>query len=994
MGLPDDAMDDSDAESRCPRDSDGELAADMDVGFMGSLEPEGYDEIAGMLLQQLGAQGRRYRRESRRALRGLVSEIYSPPRITTELRRGRYKYLAPGLAFDVTVKDPDDGQPWDFTRRDKREKARRLIREYKPLLLIGSPMCTAFSTFQNINVSKFKDPEAKQRAYVQACMHMNFVASLYWEQLEAGRYFLHEHPRWASSWELKAMKDLKRAPSVDVVQGDQCQYGAVAPHGPRAGDPVFKPTGFMSNSPEILRQLSRRCTGQGGACSRPMGGRHVTCSGSLTAEMAKYPRDLCRAVLKGITAQLRADRQLKPGCFGVQAADDEEEIAQQLYGPAQGYSGRYRDDLTGQVLRDDLVKAARMKELAFFHSKGVWVKVPREKAKATTGKNPISVRWVDVNKGDEAAPNYRSRLVARQIKALDRTGDSYFAPAPPLEALRTVLSLAMTRCGSHRPIWDPTSPQRTQVSFVDITRAYFNAKVDRDAAPCFVELPPEDADSGKLCGELLRHMYGTRSAADGWQEEYSTFLVRLGFRQGMGCPNVFRHETRGIATSVHGDDFTSSGPADALDWLEDAISQEYEATRGPRLGPGPNDAKEARALNRMVIWRDDHIEYEADPRQAERLVDECGLNGAKPMATPGVKLAYRDHEADTPLQEKLHTAFRGAAARGNYLSADRIDCQYACKEICRSMAAPSDLSWKALKRLCRFLNGKPRLMYIYRRQEVDSIDVYVDADWAGCPKTRKSTSGGCVMLGRHTIKHWSSTQPSVSLSSGEAEFYGVVRGTGQGLGYQSLLKDLGMSVPLRVWTDSSAALGICSRQGLGKLRHLDTHTLWVQLAVRSKRVVLKKILGEENPADLLTKHNLTQERIVKLVDLFDCRYREGRAETAPKMRVGRSNKMKISEADQHLDAVIKEEEITEDDGYTPRMPHTELSSDELEAQYPSLEAPEELELEDLGKLEKDTLYAAGMQVVQQILDEMAVAGRTRRAQPEPPPQRPGAAAAK
>ena len=183
-----------------------------------------------------------------------------------------------------------------------------------------------------------------------------------------------------------------------------------------------------------------------------MGGQHVPCSGSIAAEMAKYPRDLCRAVLKGITAQLRADRQLKPGCFGVQAADDEEEIAQQLYGPAQGYSGRYRDDLTGQVLRDDLVKAARMKELAFFHSKGVWVKVPREKARATTGKNPISVRWVDVNKGDEAAPNYRSRLVARQIKALDRTGDSYFAPAPPLEALRTVLSLAMTRCGNHRPI--------------------------------------------------------------------------------------------------------------------------------------------------------------------------------------------------------------------------------------------------------------------------------------------------------------------------------------------------------------------------------------------------------------------------------------------------------------------------------------------------------------------------------------------------------------
>ena len=79
------------------------------------------------------------------------------------------------------------------------------------------------------------------------------------------------------------------------------------------------------------------------------------------------------------------------------------------------------------------------------------------------------------------------------------------------------------------------------------------------------------------------------------------------------------------------------------------------------------------------------------------------------------------------------------------------------------------------------------------------------------------------MLGRHTIKHWSSTQSSTALSSGEAEFAGVIRGAGQGLGYQALLEDLGIKVPLRVWTDSSAAIGICSRQGLGKMRHLDTH---------------------------------------------------------------------------------------------------------------------------------------------------------------------------
>ena len=80
----------------------------------------------------------------------------------------------------------------------------------------------------------------------------------------------------------------------------------------------------------------------------------------------------------------------------------------------------------------------------------------------------------------------------------------------------------------------------------------------------------------------------------------------------------------------------------------------------------------------------------------------------------------------------------------------------------------------------------------FREQTVDIVDVYTDTDWAGCPKTRKSTSGGCVMLGGHAIKHWSSTQTSISLSSGEAEFAGVIRGAGQGLGFQALLRDVGI----------------------------------------------------------------------------------------------------------------------------------------------------------------------------------------------------------
>ena len=140
------------------------------------------------------------------------------------------------------------------------------------------------------------------------------------------------------------------------------------------------------------------------------------------------------------------------------------------------------------------------------------------------------------------------------------------------------------------------------------------------------------------------------------------------------------------------------------------------------------------------------------------------------------------------------------------------------------------------------------------------------------------------MLGKHLIKSWSSTQASVSLSSGEAEFYGVAKASGICLGYQSLAKDLGYTLPVRVWTDSTATLGICGRQGLGKLRHIDTQCLWIQQRVRDRTIELVKVRGEENPADLFTKHLSSRERIHDLLDIFGCRYAEGRAVIAPQLR--------------------------------------------------------------------------------------------------------------
>jgi hypothetical protein len=96
--------------------------------------------------------------------------------------------------------------------------------------------------------------------------------------------------------------------------------------------------------------------------------------------------------------------------------------------------------------------------------------------------------------------------------------------------------------------------------------------------------------------------------------------------------------------------------------------------------------------------------------------------------------------------------------------------------------------------------------------------------------------------------------------------------------------DLQLKLPVRAWTDSSAAIGIASRSGLGKLRHLETHTLWLQEKVRTGAIMVKKVHGSVNPADIFTKHLPSREKVHQLMTLFGCEYRDGRAAAAPLLR--------------------------------------------------------------------------------------------------------------
>ena len=147
---------------------------------------------------------------------------------------------------------------------------------------------------------------------------------------------------------------------------------------------------------------------------------------------------------------------------------------------------------------------------------------------------------------------------------------------------------------------------------------------------------------------------------------------------------------------------------------------------------------------------------------------------------------------------------------------------------------------------------------------------------------------------------------------------------------------------------------------------------------------------------MLTKHSISKERLEKLVELYDCNFREGRAQSAPATRTGASEKVTIAEADARAQSECPKGKARRNGtpgrgdaqglnnvcgGCGSRMPNNELEPSELDRVYPSLEAVDDLRLDDLTRLEDESFYSSGVVVVQAILRDMATTGWTRHAGP-------------
>jgi hypothetical protein len=519
------------------------------------------------------------------------------------------------------------------------------------------------------------------------------------------------------------------------------------------------------------------------------------------------------------------------------------------------------DDVRWNELDPILVREARQEEVDYIEGRKIYDVVDIGESWATTGKGPTSVKWVDTNKADVDQPvNIRSRLVARDFrdkKKKDR--EDLYAATPPIESQRCLCSEA-TRKRDDGKI--------KKMLYIDVRKAHLNPPCK---VPTYIDLPKEAGHGLGKCGRLNFWLYGFRPAGQAWETDYSEKMLSEGFVKGLSCPVVFRHEGRDLDCVVHGDDFTFLGFDEDLDWIELKMRKWYEIKIRGRLGPEPKDDKQIVILGRIVKWHGWGITWQADPRHRRLVCEHYGFtDSTKPIVVNGVKETEEEIEGeDILLDDEESTHYRAICARMNFAAQDCPNVQFPVKELCRSMSKPTARMATRLKRQARhWLSWTETLIKFPWHDGGGGLVVYVDADWAGCRRTRKSTSGGMIMWNGHCLKSWSSTQPIQALSVAEAEYYALVEGATRGIGMQSMLSEMGHKVRIELQTDSSSAKSFASRKGLGKMRHLDTKVLWVQDQVSKRKLVLNKVLGVENPADVMTKyHSLAS--MARVLDPFN-----------------------------------------------------------------------------------------------------------------------------
>ena len=202
-----------------------------------------------------------------------------------------------------------------------------------------------------------------------------------------------------------------------------------------------------------------------------------------------------------------------------------------------------------------------------------------------------------------------------------------------------------------------------------------------------------------------------------------------------------------------------------------------------------------------------------------------------------------------------------------------MDVGFASHRLARHIARPVKGSVEVATCVVRYLAEYPDLTILYpwqTPQEGRQVVVYTDSDWANCSQSRKSVSGGVMVMGRHLIHHWTRLQPIVAQSSAEAELVSSANGIAELISEIHLLHDLGECPQPSLRVDARACRGMVLRKGSGRVKHLSIRYLWTQRAIREYAILVEYVPRHLNVSDALT-HAVFIGELARVLSAIDCR---------------------------------------------------------------------------------------------------------------------------
>jgi transposase InsO family protein len=477
------------------------------------------------------------------------------------------------------------------------------------------------------------------------------------------------------------------------------------------------------------------------------------------------------------------------------------------------------------------------------------------------GRRAIGSKWVYKIKrhADGSVDRFKARLVAKgyaQRHGIDFT--ETFAPVVRFSSLRAILAIAAAK--------------DYEVHQMDVKTAFLNGDLDEDI---YMHQPDGHSASGgeqqQLVWKLEKSLYGLKQAGRAWNKTMDAALIGMGFRptHSDSCVYVMRDDSSVMYLLVYVDDLLLVASDSAqLTSVKAQLSSRFEM----------KDMGEAQFILGVQITRDRARRrlYLSQAEYIRTVLERFDMLECKPAASPmatGVKLLKTQlaSGASGSIDSTVMDSTPYASAVGALMYAalvTRPDIAFAVTSLCQFMSAPSLSHWQAAKRVMRYLQGTRHreLAYGWAGGQDKQLYGYSDSDWGNDVNDRRSFTGWVFLLHDSAVSWQSCKQPTVALSSTEAEYMAATQATREAVWWRSFMTELGYrpSAATTVHSDSQGAIALSiNPEHHKRTKHIDIQHHYVREQVEAGSVVLPHIGTELMVADVLTKP-LSAERHTEL----------------------------------------------------------------------------------------------------------------------------------